>query len=272
MIKNVKLGADPELFLVRNGEIISAEGLIGGTKEEPKPISKKGHFIQEDNVMVEYNIPPVDTEEDFVSEHKFVLDYLTILANLQDGAKLAIQASGELDRKYLQSDQAKTFGCEPDFNAWKQQFNPEPSKEVQNGTLRTCGGHIHVGYKDPDYKTSRLLITAMDATLGLQSLLLDKDERRKSMYGNAGAMRLKNYGVEYRTLSNFWIETEDLTRWAYNTTMDAIELVNTGVAKTIKKKFGKDIQKAINKNNKKLAQELLAKIEILVKSKELITK
>ena len=46
----------------------------------------------------------------------------------------------------------------------------------------------------------------MDYTLGLDSLLLDSDTRRRSMYGRAGSFRFKEYGIEYRTLSNFWIK------------------------------------------------------------------
>ena len=74
--------------------------------------------------------------------------------------------------------------------------------------------------------------------------------------------------IEYRTLSNFWIVSDELLSWAWNTTFEAIELVNSGLIEEIKSKFGEKIVKAINENNKELASELLNEIS-LIKEKEL---
>ena len=62
-----------------------------------------------------------------------------------------------------------------------------------------------------------------DILLGLPSVLLDPDERRKQLYGKAGAMRFKKYGAEYRTLSNFWLFSDDLIEWAYKGGVAAYE-------------------------------------------------
>tara|TARA_R110000822_G_scaffold73853_12_gene177624 strand:+ start:103 stop:906 length:804 start_codon:yes stop_codon:yes gene_type:complete len=267
MIKNIKLGADPELFLERDGEIISAEGLVGGTKDKPKAISKDGHFIQEDNVMVEFNIPPSETEEQFVDGINFVKDFLVVLASLQN-AVLNICASAILNKKWLNTDQAKMFGCDPDFNVWTKLVNDAPYALTQ---LRTAGGHIHVGYKDPSMKTSELIVQAMDAVLGIESVILDKDDRRKEMYGKAGAFRFKDYGVEYRTLSNFWIRDDASIKWAFNKTMKAIELVNSGAIHIILEKYSEEIPEIINTNNREKAIDLTLKMDKLIKN-ELIKK
>jgi hypothetical protein len=42
------------------------------------------------------------------------------------------------------------------------------------------------------------------------------------MYGAAGAFRPKPYGVEYRVLSNAWLQSEELMAWVYRTTTKAI--------------------------------------------------
>jgi len=252
-VNNFSIGADPELFLERNGEVISAEGLIGGDKWDPKPISEDGHYIQEDNVMVEYNIPPTTSAEEFVAQHEFVLSHLAVLASLQDHAKLNFSASAELDPKYLRSKQAKTFGCEPDLDVWARDRNPKP---CSTGTLRTCGGHIHIGYENPQYTTSEKIVKAMDAILGVASVNLDQDDRRREMYGKAGAFRFKDYGVEYRSLSNFWIKDQDSMRWAFNKTVEAIELVNSGLIDQISENFGQQIQEVINTNDKERAKAL----------------
>ena len=53
------IGCDPEFFLLKNKQPHSAIDLVGGTKEKPKPLPKgKGFSVQEDNVSVEFNIPP----------------------------------------------------------------------------------------------------------------------------------------------------------------------------------------------------------------------
>jgi hypothetical protein len=256
------------LFLERNGEIISAEGLIGGTKEEPKAISRKGHYIQEDNIMVEYNIPPVESAEDFVLENKYVLDFLQVMASLQGNATLNFSASAEVDEKYLQTEQAKKFGCEPDYNVWERCPNDSPCSTTN---LRTCGGHIHIGYNDPDMETNERIIKAMDAVLGVASVLLDPDDRRKEMYGKAGAFRFKDYGVEYRSLSNFWLRDEDSMAWVFNETAKAIDLVNSGIVDEISETFGQQIQEVINTNNKQMAQDLQQAIEELVFNQEKVT-
>lgn len=264
MIKNVTLGADPEVFLERDGQIISAEGLIGGTKYEPKLISDEGHSIQEDNIMAEFNIPPCDNAEDFVHHISYVKDYLDMVARTH-GATLNFSASADVAPKYLRTPQAREFGCMPDYNVYLKDTNPSPKR---GGTLRTCGGHIHIGFDNPTQALSEDVVIAMDAVLGLKSLFIDTDDKRRQMYGKAGSFRFKDFGVEYRTLSNFWIATDELTKWAFEETLNAIELVNSGSLIEVKK-FSSEIQDAINNNNRELATVLLEKIE-KINTKQLV--
>lgn len=72
--------------------------------------------------------------------------------------------------------------------------------------------------------------------------------------------------IEYRSLSNFWIKSDESLKWAWNTTMKAIDLVNSGKIEEVKE-LGSYIVEAINTNNKELAQELLNKIEIITNIK-----
>ena len=248
--KNITLGADPEIFIENDVEIVSAEGLTeGGSKHFPRPISEVGHAIQEDGIMFEYNIPPSATEEEWVENHKFCLDYLEILANA-NGYKLSNVVSAEINPRYLQTPQATTFGCEPDFNAWTKQINPRPL--ASDWQLRSAGGHIHIGTKEDPIE----VIRAMDLFVGVPSIIKDPGgERRRELYGMPGAYRIKPFGCEYRVLSNFWIFSRELVEWVYNQTAKAIDFVESG--ETIDPKHAAVIQECIIKSNKD-AYEFLA--------------
>ena len=252
-IKNITLGTDPELFLQKDNKIISAIGKIGGSKSEPQPISDDGHFIQEDNVAIEYNIPACKTINDWIFHHNFVKDYLEVLASGM-GCTLAIQPIATLEDSELDNDMARLAGCTPDFDVWNECINEPVDLSITN--KRSAGGHISVGWDDFTQDQQLDIIKAMDATLGLESVLLDNDTERKKLYGKAGCFRFTAFGIEYRSLSNFWIKSDESLKWAWNTTMKAIDLVNSGKIEEVKK-HGDRIVEAINTNNKELASELL---------------
>lgn len=249
---NITLGCDPELFLENSrNEIVSAEGLIGGTKDKPKPISDKGHSVQEDNVMVEFNIPPSNTVEEFTSNINFVKDYLVKTAAEYE-LTLNYSASAFLDKKYLGTKQAKTFGCEPDWNVYTRDYNEAPSKTI---ALRSCGGHIHIGYPNPTTEQTDKIVRTMDMFLGLPSVWLDPDTRRRRMYGKAGSFRFKPFGVEYRVLSNFWVKDDESIKWAYEETIKAVKVALT-CEDLCSEEQAAQIRTAINESDVESAKEL----------------
>lgn len=253
LISNVSIGADPEMFLwsEQQQKYVPVVGLVGGTKGKPLPIStKEGYFLQEDNVMVEYCIPPAKTRGQFLESIEFVKNYIdeTVLARY--GLKSRCVASAFFEKSQLMSDQAQEFGCEPDYNAYTYEEN---SVSKGNPLLRTAGGHIHVGFDNPNPDTSNKIVRAMDLYLGLPSILLDPDTERRKMYGKAGAFRLKKYGVEYRVLSTFWTDNVQLMSWAFDSTQKAIDFVNMGGIITNED----EIVEAINTCNKEKVINIL---------------
>lgn len=218
----IVVGADPELFLqTLAGKLKSSVGLIGGTKYEPRFISKEGHAVQEDNVAVEFNIPPSASAEEFVKNINHVLAYLKGYA-AEKGLVFSKLAAASFPEDELQTIEAQVFGCEPDFNAYTLDTNPRP--ECDDPNLRSCGGHVHVA-TDLD---KIQVVRAMDVFLGAPSVELDKDTTRRKLYGKSGAFRPKKYGVEYRSLSNFWIWDDKLIRWVYAQTEKALSFVAAG--------------------------------------------
>lgn len=257
LIRKLTIGADPEVFvcLADKDTPASAIGLLGGTKEAPRAVDFGA--VQEDNVLAEFNIEPASTEDEFV--HNINAVHTTLRLLLPDGLYTKVISSHEYSLEELESfgKQAMEFGCDPDFSAYTGQANDAPSAR---STLRTAGGHIHVGYENPNPFDSYDIARAMDLFLGIPSVLMDHDTRRRSMYGQAGACRLKSYGVEYRVLSNFWLGNDDLMRWAYRQTIRAAQeaerVVDEGSGTTYEVPWGR-IQEIINTSDKRAAEELV---------------
>lgn len=203
------IGCDPELFLEdANGKVISAIGKIGGTKVRPKKIKDlgRGYAIQEDNVLLEYNLPAAKTPSAWITAHRNMLTYLADLVG-DMGLKLSDKASHSMDLDQLEDPRAFVFGCDPDFNVWELEWNKKPSCEDE--TLRSAGGHIHIAYDKPNPSDSIKLARMCDLFIGAPLKMKDPDKRRAQLYGRAGAIRFKPYGFEYRTPSNYWVTRPD---------------------------------------------------------------
>jgi len=242
------IGCDPEFFLMQANKHVSAIGLVGGSKHFPRPLEREGFAVQEDNVSVEFNIAPCHNHTEFIEAIQYVMNNLQ---NMLPEYAFSQESAVSFEQQHLEHPQALEFGCEPDFNAWTKQMNPRPC--AIDTTLRSAGGHIHVGTKEDPFE----VIKAMDLYLGVPSTKIDiKGLLRRKLYGGAGSCRIKEYGPEYRTLSNFWIWSPNLIEWVHKQTEKAIEFVAAGNRFT--KKDGHLIQSCIN-NNDGEAYELLCK-------------
>lgn len=215
------IGADPELFLTKDGELKSSIGLIGGSKLEPRALGNRaGFYVQEDNVAVEFNIPPAKSLQEFCDAIEWGVR--TIDEEVKPfGMQVAFLASAIFPDAELATPQAQMFGCTPDFNAWKRgKRNPRP--RARNTRLRSCGGHIHVGYPLSANIDKHRAVQMMDLYLGVPSVMMDTDQQRRKLYGKAGCYRVTDYGFEYRVLSNFWLKEPKYTEWAYTQTIRAL--------------------------------------------------
>lgn len=250
----MRLGTDPEVFLQDNaGNPISAIGYINADKWNPMqiPDMPEGYTLQEDNVSLEYGVPPSASADEFVQHINAVMEKSKeYLPNLSF-SKLSCIVFPE---SQMNHPSAHIFGCEPDFNAWTKEVNKKP--EPPHPFMRSAGGHIHVETtKDP-----MAVIRAMDLFLGVPSVLMDNGEMRKQLYGKAGAFRAKSYGVEYRTLSNFWIFKNELIRWVWANTQRALDSVDAiDVAKEEAR-----ILRSINDNDKDTALALVKEYNLEV--------
>ncbi len=250
MEKFMRLGADPEVFLMDNtGKHISAIGLINADKWNPLQIKgmPKGFTLQEDNVSLEYGIPPAANADEFVAHIQAVMNKSKEWIGGLTFSKLSCTI---FEADQMKHPLAHVFGCEPDFNAWTQEVNLKPTPPHE--FMRSAGGHVHV--ETPD--DAGLMARYMDLYLGVPSVLMDEGTERKQLYGKKGAFRPKPYGLEYRVLSNFWIFDEKLIRWVWKATQKACE------SKVEIDELETYIDSAINDGDKDMAELLVKEYDL----------
>lgn len=255
------IGTDPELFVHNGKRFVSGFGMIEGTKE--KPFKVEGGAVQVDGHALEFNIDPSENEEQFIQRIAGVRKQLQEMIGA--GFQLNAAPVADFGLKYLmeQPEEANVLGCDPDFNAWmKGEANPRPDGNV---SFRTGGGHVHIGWTngvdiaDPDHQEAcQMLVRELDWRLGIPSLFWDKEDGRRVMYGKAGAYRAKPYGVEYRSLSNKWLSSEELQRFVYANTLKAAEDLVEGRSMAVK--YGAVAAHCINHNDRDIAQDIIEEL------------
>jgi len=214
MIHNITIGADPELFIVdhsQNDKVISSIGLIPGEKGNPYKADDmpNGFGMEIDNILGEFNIPPTDNRTSFINNINYMKNYIDNFIK-QKNPNYGIQciASRIVDDDQLTTPESQMFGCSVDYNAYTKKANKKPSAKDQN--LRSAGLHLHVGYDFPTTDISLNIVKLLDIYLGIPSVILDPDKKRRKLYGKAGAFRLCKYGVEYRSLSSYMMSDDNI--------------------------------------------------------------
>ena len=232
MKQEILVGCDPELFVRKDGALVSGYGLIPGTKSAPHPVDKGA--VQVDGMALEFNIDPARHSKEFITNIKTVLQQLH---SMIPGYDLAVQSVANFGEEYMkaQPEAALELGCDPDWNAYTGAINDRPDGSQH---FRTAAGHVHIGWTEgEDVNSSQHMsrcmsvVKQLDVILGVPSILFDKEggERRK-MYGKAGAFRPKPYGVEYRPLSNKWIGSDSLMEFVFNKTVEGVSMLMSGKA------------------------------------------
>lgn len=225
----IMIGCDPELFVFskKKKRVVSAHNLIPGTKKNPHIVNCGA--VQVDGVAAEFNIEPASTVGQFAANIAIVKKSLQDILDWQgrkdnDVYQLVSKPCVFFTKTYWATipKEAKELGCEPDFDAYTMRANVKPDSDM---LMRTGSGHIHISWGD---KVTAIDDTWMDLCADLvkhldhhllpESKKWDKDELRQKLYGRPGAFRPKNYGVEYRVLSNAWLDDYRIVAYIYQTT------------------------------------------------------
>ena len=232
MTLQILVGADPELFMFKDGKPVSAHNMIPGDKKHPHKVPHGA--VQVDGLALEFNIDPAKDEQEFVNNLTAVM---ATLKEMVPEYELRAVPVAEFGAKYLaeQPMEALELGCEPDFCAWTNgAVNPRPNGAAD---FRTGAGHVHIGWTndvdphDPQHMEACVMAAKqLDWALGLGSLMFDQDQKRRTLYGAAGCFRPKPYGVEYRTLSNAWLQSKEMMAWVFRVTTKAMQDLAEGVS------------------------------------------
>jgi len=271
--------------MLRNKEtkkLVSAIPIIREGKGKGRALDDSGeNTVLHDNALVEVNTKPAKSMKEFVETIAFVLRETNEIVQ-KKGLELHLQSSADYPEEELQDEEAKRFGCEPDFNAWLLEIN-DIAADAAEKPFRSAGGHLHIGTAKGEPKLNAILkddygkvdvVKALDLFVGLVSVFLDKDETapaRRALYGGAGAHRPKPYGVEYRAVGNWWLRSPAHTELVYKLTEAALTvLVDGKLPKLLGQVKEARIQRVINKSDVKDAKTLYLKYLTPHLSKELV--
>lgn len=236
--ESITLGCDPELFLKRNGQVIGAEKVV------PKEglVSQRAYStVVIDGVQVELHPKPSTCRQ---SLSLFLIDALAQLHVRAQAVDPSIEISFDphvevsVDELDSLAPESKMLGCSPSSNIYGfQDLGVDPTTY----RLRSAGGHIHIGMAaDPNghanhsilWGRRERIVAVLDVLLGSFCVMLDRDphaaERRK-VYGRAGEYRLPPHGLEYRTLSNFWLRSYPLTSLVFSLARQAVAVSYTSL-------------------------------------------
>jgi hypothetical protein len=257
-----KVGADPELFFVKDGHPWSAEGLVGGTKAEPRPIVglPPGFCVQEDNVSAEFNIPPAGTPEEFSGNVAKVLTYLKKVAK-KHKCELSFEPALDFPIEQVSTPHARLMGCDPDFSVWTMDVNPRPIAPPQ---MRTAAGHVHISwFGEVDFEMQTIVGRACDVFLGLPHVLSTDRSRRRELYGKAGCIRPKDWGLEYRTMDCSWTKHMDIRKQVFRNISHMFCMLreDNNLPHQITS-WGDEIQEAINTHNKELCRKIMGAFDV----------
>lgn len=291
---NVTLGCDPEFFFSGSkGKTTGAEKVLpeNGITYQPGTAGKrdgdytscgnvKASKIVIDGVQAELNPRPNTCRANLGNEISACFrDLHKALEKQGKGVGVNFMPLVKITKKELDSlsEKSKTFGCAPSDNIYtheESKITVNPKKYLK----RSAGGHIHLGSNGTATVKAALanveeMVYMLDIIVGNTCVLLDRNpnnvERRK-VYGRAGEHRPKSYGLEYRVLSNFWLQSYQLMSFVTGLARMAVHIVSQSgkerdFAGEIKAAVNKgDIEKAIQENDFALAYSNFLKIEAII--------
>lgn len=286
------IGADPEFFIEdMQGNIVPSTVLFKDKRGAGRYIDTPYSKWIPDGVQIELNLKHPFSCREVMGGHIAVsFDQLVpVLDKL--GYKLSWKQSVEITPDVLlqMPPEDRKFGCNQSFNIYDSSATIKVDGETY--MFRACGGHIHLGLQTgfpsiwnnntwigrPVVDRRHDLVPLLDIFVGIPSVIVDRDpgqvERRRN-YGRAGEFRLPTYGLEYRTLSSFWLKDYILLSMVMGLTRHAVNVLEaslnpslgfTGVVDKLYTLINpNEVRSIIDANDADGATEILSKVTSFV--------
>jgi len=218
-------GSDPEIFLRSGtGALLPAWRFLPG-KANPRRIDKTPYRFYSGTIFADGFQAEYTPETGFGCNEVLVShiadglnEILATARDLDPTATLSADSVVEIPPELMASapPEFQMLGCDPSLNLYDMPGEPvtDGSKLLQ----RFAGGHVHLATAHP-VRTRHDMVFALDAILSVWAVgaaaNFDSPVRRR-YYGRAGEFRLPTHGLEYRTLSNFWLRAPWLAHCVFD--------------------------------------------------------
>jgi len=272
------MGCDPEFFFRKDGEIVGAETMLAPSGLD---VGNGSRFII-DGVQAELNPAPSFCRANLANNIRVCFSTLIKEMAKHKGFTADFSTTVEISKENLAqlNEAAKRFGCAPSQSIYKKVGVNIAGIDPIKYRKRAAGGHIHIGMDE--YKSFGLkralkedyakVVQMLDIICGNTCVLIDRDEgniERRKLYGRAGEYRLPEHGIEYRTLSNFWLTSYPLLSMAFGLARLAVQLIADKNYVVLYNEFISasnlaNVHKAINNNDFDLAMENFKNVEKLI--------
>jgi len=257
-------GSDVEFPLYHGDKLVPAFDVTDAAKgavADAEGDILKGFGYHWDNVAFEVNSPVAHSMAEFISTHLLLHDNLGDLTSFNPsftGLRLGTESSVVLPENILVRPEAGIFGCDPDESAW---LKKDELDSIGKGDKRFFGGHIHIGIDPlPSKKELMRLVRLLDKYVGVGLVLVSNDDPdRRKYYGSAGRFRIKPYGIEYRSPSNFWMSSPSTIIWVANAIQEALAMQDKFKMVYPNAVSAKKVIHAINKADRLLASTVAPK-------------
>jgi len=240
MKSKLTFGSDPELFAKKivNGKPFVVPPVFFRTelnykiiREEPRhPVFKELKINENENIKIhedgcafELTVPPRHSMKEIfelIQQGYNGVDDIVKQYGLEKAVIPTINFdTNEFKNSGPEFQECLIFGCDPDLDA----FDYNRKQEVENALehpYRYGGGHIHISGSNLLEKFPLVAVKLLANTIGnfvtANTPMKKLDHLRVHRYGRPGKYRIQRYpnktiGVEYRTPSNAWTNSLELS-------------------------------------------------------------
>lgn len=261
-MSKVTFGSDPELFIYDTEKKVARNALNVIKKEKNDPIRlNHGVYVYADNALIEAKMDPQPSSYQFLDGIRtLIIEMAEYVHGLNPKYALMARSAMDIQADDLMDKRAWEIGCNPSTNAYTGAHNKlEP---FRNG-LRTGSFHIHIGSSMLETMDQcRLMVQLLDIVLGCPSVIFDIDTStaaRRKYYGKAGEFRPTPYGLEYRVLGNWALNSPEIVKLICDLVDHAMSIMEIGYAEEITTEINEQhVKDAINHCDVKMARQIVA--------------